>query len=483
MTIALAALIVLGITALLLFAVAPVTDDRPEDAADLAIVGLGASLALTIVGIVRLIDGTDSPYQVYGAFEANLFSMTALGLILAIGLLVSLGARANPKGYPAGPGELYAFIACATLGGALMVGANNLLVLFMGIELSSYATYIMVGYYRTERTSSEGAAKYFVLGALSSALLLYGMSLLYGALGSIEYQAMALAFQADATSPLLWPGLALVLVGFGFKLALVPFHAWTPDAYQGAPSMVAALLSVGPKSAAAIALVVLLSTVFADGEIAGLWQRVLIVLAVVTMTVGNLQALAQTHVKRLLGYSSIAQLGNIIVGIAVATTLGYGAVLLYAIAYAFTNIAAFTAVSALRDSGVDEELASYNGLGRRAPAAALMLTIALLSLAGIPATAGFAGKLFVFTAAVQADLVWLALVGFANAALSFVYYAKIMNAMWLRSAPEGAGPVPVHGVSTATLGLCTAGILIVGLYAGPLLELLQQATATLVAMP
>jgi len=482
-TIALAALIILGITALLLFAVAPVTDDRPEDAADLAIVGFGASLALTAFGIVRLLDGTDLPYQVFGVLEANLFSMTAMALLLTIALLVSLGARANAKGYPAGPGELYAFIACVTLGGAMVVTANNLLVLYLGIELASYATYIMVGYYRTDRTSAEAAAKYFVLGAFSSALLVYGLSLLYGALGAIDYATMAQAFQADAASPLLWPGLALVLTGFAFKLALVPFHAWTPDAYQGAPSMVAALLSVGPKSAAAVGLAVLLSTVFVGGQFEELWQRVLIVLAVLTMTVGNLQALPQTNVKRLLGYSSIAQLGNIVVGIAVATTFGFAAVLLYAIAYAFTNIAAFTAVSALRDAGVEEEISSYNGLGQRAPAASLMLTIALLSLAGIPATAGFAGKLFVFTSAVQADLVWLAVVGFANAALSFVYYAKVINAMWLRPGPEGAGPVPVRALSHATLGLCTAGIFIIGLYAGPVLELLQQAAATLVATP
>ncbi len=388
----------------------------------------------------------------------------ALGgfLMSAIAALTILGIMAHPDKYPAGPSELYAFVLYTALGGTLMIGSNNLLLLYIGIELSSYSTYILVGYYRDKRSSTEAATKYFVLGAVASALLLYGMSLLFAASNAIYYDQIALSLAASV--PLVfWPGLALILVGFGFKLALVPFHAWTPDAYQGAPAMVAALLSVGPKAAAVIALGALLSITLNQESVVPVWQSALVWLAMITMTVGNLQAMNQNNIQRLLGYSSVAQIGTIIVGLAAASYAGYQAVILYAIAYAITNIGAFTTIDLLKNAGVRESVDAYAGLGKRHPQSALMLSIFLMSLAGVPLMAGFAAKLFVFKSAVDANLLWLAGVALLNTVIAYFYYFRIIVKMWLYPA-ESEDRLTVQPIGLAALALAVIGILLIGVF-------------------
>ena len=458
--------LLVGGSALLLFANA--LQKRPVVAAAIA---LGSSL----LALMFFAAAFDQEATLLGMIHTG--GLTSLGgsILSLIAALVALGALANPGKYRAGVGEFYAFILYTALGGALMVGANNLLLLFLGLELVSYSTYVLVGYYRDDRYSTEAASKYFTLGAVSSAFLLYGISLLFGAGGSLYYDEIAAALAAAPAHALLYPGLALLLVGFGFKLALVPFHAWTPDAYQGAPTMVAALVSVGPKAAAVIALGNLLLTAFSAEEVGFIWQQVLVVLAVLTMTIGNLQALGQTNIKRLLGYSSVAQLGFVAVGLATGTLQGFQAVIFYALGYAFTNIGAFTAVAVLRDAGVGDELDHYAGLAKRQPVVALLFTLFLLSLAGVPLLVGFAGKLFVFQSAMQAGLIALAVIALLNTVLAFFYYFRVIVAMWLSPATASASPLAVNAVAVTALAVSALLVVALGILPAPALELIAQA--------
>lgn len=398
----------------------------------------------------------------------------ALSMIVA---LMMLGVLANPGRYRAGPSEFHAFVLYTALGGTLMVSANNLLLLYVALELSSYSTYVLVGYLRDDRYSTEAAGKYFVLGALSSAMLLYGMSFLFGAGGGIYFDEIAATLAAaEAIPALLWPGVALVMVGLGFKLALVPFHAWTPDAYQGAATMVAALLSVGPKVAAVIAFGAMFTQVLGVAAVREVWQLAFAWLAVLSMTVGNLQALRQTNLKRLLGYSSIAQLGTVVVGLAAGTPEGLQAVVFYALAYTFANIGAFTAIAALRDAGVGESIDHYVGLGWRHPQAAFMFTLCLLSLAGVPLLAGFVAKLFVFKSAVDAGLLLLALVAVLNTVVAYYYYFRVVNAMWLEpSNAERERDRAVSPVALTALAVASIGMLAFGVMPGPALDLIAGA--------
>jgi NADH-quinone oxidoreductase subunit N len=375
-----------------------------------------------------------------------------------------------------------------------MVSASNLLVLYLGIELSSYSTYILVGYYRDDRYSNEAASKYFLLGAVASALLLFGMSLVYAgtavsvggqlqAPGSLNYPEIALRLQFLANqgvelNPLIWPGLALILAGFGFKLALVPFHSWTPDAYQGAPSMVAALLSVGPKAASIIALTTLLTTGFNTPDMVAGWRQALIWLAILSMTIGNLQAMNQTNVKRLLGYSSIAQLGYILIGVAVAAHAGTTALIFYVAAYALTNIGAFTTIAALRDAGVGEEISDYAGLVRRSPVAAILLGGFFMSLAGVPLLAGFLGKLFVFKAGIDAGLIALVIVAVINTVFAYYYYFRVIVQAFLVD-PVDPTPVTLNPTAVTALTAALAGVLILGILPAGALNLIDTAVKTL----
>jgi NADH-quinone oxidoreductase subunit N len=287
----------------------------------------GTTLLVLLITAIMAIVGWNNTGSVYGVLQAGPLSSLGTVILALIGMMVTGGVMANPDKYRTGPGEFFGFVLFMVLGGILMLSTSNLLVLYLGIELSSYSTYILVGYYRDDRYSNEAASKYFMLGAVASAFLLFGMSMVYagsGVLaqsvpGSLDYGVIANNFAQMATnnialSPLLWLGLAFILVGFGFKLALVPFHAWTPDTYQGAPNMVAALLSVGPKVATVIALSNLLNGAFSDPQISVVWKNALIWLSILSMTIGNLQAIQQRNVKRLLGFSSVAQLGYVIIG-------------------------------------------------------------------------------------------------------------------------------------------------------------------------
>lgn len=434
-----------------------------------AAINLGASLLAIMFFAVSYTQNT----TLLGMFKLG--GLTAIGGITMslIAALTILGIMANPHKYKAGLSEIYAFILYTALGGILMIGSNNLLLLYVGIELSAYSTYILVGYFRDDSYSTEAATKYFVLGALASAVLLYGISLLFAATNGIYYDQIASSLTTAATTPtLLWPALALMLVGFGFKLALVPFHAWTPDAYQGAPTMIAALLSVGPKAGVIIALGNFLSQALNQPATIIIWQQALIWLAILTMTIGNLQALNQQNIKRLLGYSSVAQLGTILIGLAASTQAGYQAVILYMIAYAITNIGAFTAIDTLKDAGVNEKVDAYQGLGKRHPQAALALTIFLLSLAGMPLMAGFAGKLFVFKSAVDANLILLAGIALINTIIAYYYYFRIIIKMWLNDPEENAAKIVMNPIAMTALAVAVIGVILIGVFPNSVLEVI-----------
>ena len=424
----------------------------------------------------------------------NLVILTAAALAILLSVeYVSRVEQAPRMGLA--QGEYYTLLLLSTTGMMLMAAAVNLMTIFLALEILSIALYVLVGLNRADRRSAEAALKYFLLGAFASGFLLYGMALIYGETGTTTLAGMRLAFgQAHhvaslggAFPALLMVGLGLMLVGLGFKVALVPFHMWAPDAYQGAPTSVTAFMSVGAKAAgfAALGRVVLYAA--GPGSIGDLyldWGWLLAILAALTMTVGNLAALRQTNLKRMLAYSGIAHAGYISVGLAAGNELGASAVLFYLFAYAFMNVAAFAVIIAVGRSGGSTEggetLADFAGLAARKPGLAVAMTLFMLSLAGVPPLVGFLAKLYIFTAAVQAGLVWLAVLGVINSVISAYYYLRVVVAMYLKEGePAQAAVTPVCPALQVGVGLASVAIVILGIWPGPILDLARAAVMAL----
>ena len=381
-------------------------------------------------------------------------------------------------------GEYYALLLFATGGMMLMASGRDLLLIFIGLEILSISSYILCGMFQGDSKSNESALKYFLLGAFATGFFLYGVMLLYGATGSVRLDVIskALADNSVYENPLIWFGLGFLLVGFGFKIALVPFHMWTPDVYEGAPTSVTAFLSMGPKAAGFAALIrVLLEGL---GATQPQWAQVLWVLAAITMTVGNLMALQQDNIKRMLAYSSIAHAGYILVALVVGGANGLGAVVFYAMAYAFMNTGAF-AILILASSRERERVtfADYAGYGYLEPALALAMLIFMLSLAGIPLTAGFAGKFQIFKTAVEQGYLWLAVIGVLNSVVSLYYYLRMVVVMYMQpptaeSISERAVPsVPLY----AAIALALAGVVVLGIFPALWMDISLQSVALLVA--
>ncbi len=387
-------------------------------------------------------------------------------------------------------GEYYGFLLLSLSGMMVMVSAADLLTMYLGMELMSLSLYILAGTKRYESRSLEAAAKYFVLGAFSSGILLYGISLLFGATGSTTLDGIAAAVSAGGLQdPMLVLAMILMLVGFGFKIAAVPFHMWTPDVYEGSPTAVTAFMAVASKAASFAAFL----RVFVEG-LGGLksnWVNLLLIICLATLAIGNLVALVQTNVKRLLAYSSIAHAGYALVGVvAIGTTTGtadtaqgIASVMLYLAIYAFMTMGAFAIVGLLRRNGLEsEDLDSFAGLAKREPVAAFLMMIFMVSLAGLPPTAGFVGKLYLFLAAVHAGLTWLAVIAVLFAAISAYYYLRVVMAMYMREPEPHGGGVAVLAPSpalTIVLTCATAGVIALGLFPGPLVSLATQAMLSL----
>jgi NADH-quinone oxidoreductase subunit N len=375
-------------------------------------------------------------------------------------------------------GEYYALLLFATSGMMLMGAATDLIIVFMGLEVMSIALYILAAFNRRQLASGEAGMKYFVLGAFASAFFLYGAAMLYGATGTTNLQAMGAWFspeRGNLRDPLALVGLGLLLVGFSFKVAAVPFQWWTPDVYHGAPTSVTAFMSVGAKAAGFAALIRLLMVSFSNAFTLD-WQIAVAVLAFITMTGGNIAALAQKDVKRMLAYSSIAHAGYILVGVAAGNTAGVTGILFYLMAYAFMNIGAFAVITVLEQrEAIGTSLSDYAGLGVWKPLLALAMTFFMFSLTGIPPFVGFWGKLYVFGAAVQANLSWLAVAGMINSAISAFYYLGVVVQMYMRPAPAaGSGEiVPLHlnGPVAVTLALAALVTIVLGIWPTPLVNL------------
>jgi NADH-quinone oxidoreductase subunit N len=365
----------------------------------------------------------------------------------------------------------------------VMVSGTDLLTIYLGIELMSITLYIMAGLKRHEARSIEASAKYFVLGAFSSGILLYGISLLFGVTGSTRLSEIAAAVNGPALDdPLMLLALMLIIVGFGFKVAAVPFHMWTPDVYEGAPTSVTAFMAVASKSAGFAAFLRVLLEAF--GGVKENWNILILAVCLLTVALGNLVAIVQTNVKRMLAYSSIAHAGYALVGVVVAgwigvesdiSSRGVSSLMLYLAIYSFMTLGAFAMVAMLRKGGLEgEEIEDFTGLAKRHKGGAFLMLLFMVSLAGIPPTAGFIGKFYLFMAAVHADLAWLAIFGLIFAAISAFYYLRIVMVMYMREpSPEQEQNtrLALSPQVSVVLACAVVGVVLLGIYPGPLVSL------------
>jgi NADH-quinone oxidoreductase subunit N len=392
-----------------------------------------------------------------------------LGLLLSRDLVKAV----DPLG-----AEYIALMLFATIGMMLMAAGGDLMIVFLGLEILSIALYVLVGFRRTDALALEAALKYFLLGAFASGFLLYGLALIYGASGSTVIADIVhrLQWQAADAGALLLIGLALILVGFGFKVALVPFHMWTPDVYEGAPTPVTAFMSAGAKAAGFAALIRVFLEV--SGAAPDQWTGVLWVIAALTTTAGNIMALAQQNIKRMLAYSSIAHAGYILIAAAAIAghePSGTPAILFYLMMYTFMNIGAFGVVVALAQGTRETVLiAGYAGLARHRPLFALLMAVFMFALAGIPPTAGFLGKFYIFRASIEAGLTGLTVIGVLNSALAVYFYLRVVVMMYMKPSTGDAWPAPASPHVTLALVLAAAGVLYFGLHPDPLLTILRS---------
>jgi NADH-quinone oxidoreductase subunit N len=426
-----------------------------------------------------------------GSFLPDTFTdfFRLLSILASLLVLVS-GARYMHQRTPY-RGEFFALLLFGTLAINLAAGANDLIVIALSIEFLSITSYVLTGYFKHDVLSVEGALKYFLYGSITGAVMLFGLVLLYGTTATTSLPGIAAVMSQPASmlvseqQYVIIPALLLITVGIGFKIALVPFHQWAPDAYQGAPTPVTAFLSVGPKAAGFAVLLRLLVSTFAVPVLSQSWLAALAGIAAITMVLGNVTALTQTNVKRMMAYSSIAQAGYMLIGLvslAGARMVGIdplGAVLVYLLAYLFTNLGAFAVIIAMDDAAGSSELSTYAGLMRREPFMAVALFIFFLSLIGIPPLAGFVGKFAVFGSAVAAGQVWLAVVGVLTGVISVGYYFRVAREMLFRPAPEGAGPIRMAPGLTFVTVLALVMVFAIGLLAGPFLDFANQAAAAL----
>jgi NADH-quinone oxidoreductase subunit N len=472
---------------MVLFAMAVMVVDMVTESKDGSTTARGrnllpwVALAGVLVTIVVCLQQLGQPVATFqGIAVADNFSHGLRLIVLtATGLAILLSAgyieQVNRQ-----TGEYYALLLLAAAGMMIMGAATDLIIVFLALEIFSLALYILSGLNRQEPRSSEAGLKYFLLGAFASAFFVYGAALIYGAAGSTRYDQIAAALaNGGGELSLLFPGIALLLVGFGFKVSLVPFHMWTPDVYQGAPTPVTAFMSVGTKAAAFAAFARVL--VMALPAQQATWGGALAILAILTMTVGNLAALRQLSLKRMLAYSSIAHAGYVLVGLTAGTQQGADAALFYLFTYAFMNIGAFAVVMVLEKANENDALQNRAaGIGQRWPILALVMAVFLFSLSGVPPLAGFFGKLLVFKAAVDGGWAWLAVIGMLNSAIAAYYYLRITVAMYFEQ-PTGDSLSDRQSRNALNLGLgiAAAFTIIIGIYPGLWTGLFQTGGAML----
>ena len=442
----------------------------------LSLIGLLGALA----AVWLLFTGAGRGAVLAGAISADAFSLFFQALVLGIAVVAVLLSPSYLQANGGERGEFYALLLMSVVGMLGLVSSLELVSLFVALEIMSIALYAMAGMVRDRPESQESALKYFVTGSFSSAFFLYGIALLYGASGSTSLDRVALATSSLSTHSmgLAVLGAGMLLVGFGFKVAAVPFHMWAPDVYEGAPTPATAFMSAGVKAAAFGALL----RVFGSGlpALAGEWQPLVAALAAVTMVVGNLAALGQSNLKRMLAFSSVAHAGYVLVALVAAPHLAGEAVLFYLVAYGAVNLGAFGTLAALsRDGREPLSLTDVAGLAERRPALAAALTVFLVSLTGIPVTAGFVGKFYLFNAAVSAGWVWLALVGVLMSVVSAYYYLRVVVAMYMRDPVGEDTWAPIAPAARLALAISVFATLAFGIYPAPLLDLARLAARSL----
>ena len=447
-------------------------------------------LVVALVGVVLQLQM--APYVALALADIDPFA-TFLKIVVYTGMiLVALGGGAYMNKYAKSRGEFWTLFVFVTLAMSVAVSANNLLLLFLAIEFLSITSYILAGYLRENRRSAEAGVKYFLYGSVASSLMLYGMSLIYGAAGSLDLRAIGAALTANTDLGIIMlPAALLALVGFGFKASLAPFYQWAPDVYDGAPTPITAYLSTASK---AVGFAVMARTLIVGlGAYRVDWVPVLAGLSILTMTVGNLAALRQTSVKRMLAYSSVAQAGYILMGLTAVVSStsgdlatmgmnGLNGLLLYLFAYLFTNVGAFMVVMAVEEHAGGSDVDAFSNLVQRAPGLAWAMFVFLLSLTGIPLTGGFVGKFYVFGAAIQHQYFWLVGIGLINAGVAAFYYLNVVRSMFFGGSEEA----PVKLISPITVQitvlLCVAATVWLGLYPSNIIDWANTASRQLLGL-
>ncbi len=404
---------------------------------------------------------------------ATFFNMTFL-IAAAMTILMS-DEYLRREGYPIG--EYYPLILFTTAGAMWMASGTDMMTIFLGLEVMSVCLYVLAGFFRGQIRSNEAGLKYFLLGSFSTGFLLYGMALIYGVTGSTKLSEIGVYLNAHTSllsNPMTLAGIMLLSVGFLFKVAAAPFHMWTPDVYEGAPTPITAFMSAGPKAAAFAAFLRIMEYCFFS--LKPEWTAVLWGLAVLTMVVGNVIAISQTNIKRMLAYSSIAHAGYALVGMVAANEIGYSGVLFYMLAYTFMNVGAFAVLVLAGKKGEENlTLQGFSGFGYKRPLLGVAFTICLFSLMGIPPTAGFAGKFYIFAGAVKAGYIWLAVIGVLNSAVSLYYYLRVMVYMYFRDAEEDYAWVTVSTSVVVSIVVALVGILYLGIIPGAVMDMARLA--------
>ena len=444
--------------------------DRTHISGWLACLGL-------IVTIVLVVFSPEVPQEAFGGMLAiDGFSMLLHLLFLGSGILSTLLALNYLKQHDIERGEFYPLLLFSVVGMMIMAMAKDLIVVFLSLELLSIPLYVLAGFARTRTGSQESALKYFLLGAFSSAFQVYGIALVYGATQSTSFENISKSIALQGSTPLLLAGIGLVVVGFCFKVAAVPFHMWTPDVYEGAPSVVTAFMSVGAKAAGFAALI---RVFFGAFELVVVeWAPLMAIFAILSTIVGNISAISQKSIKRMLAYSSIAHAGYLFVAIVAggqgdSSDFAASAVVFYLFAYALTNTGAWAIVMALeKKDDIGTAISDYAGLARSNPRLGVAMTIFMLSLTGLPPTMGFVAKFYVFRAALNVGYTWLVIVGVITILISAYYYLRIIVLMWMRDGAEiDSAPMPLNFV----VGLTAVTTLVFGILPGPVLVLLEKS--------
>ena len=464
--------IVLSIFGMIVMVLEPLLDEKKSQKVLGGIALVGAMAGLGATWLMAQYAGL----AFWNTIQIDGFSLFFHVLVIACAAVVILTSYEYVAVQRIRAGEYYALILFGAVGMALMSSAIELVLIFIALEISSISSYVLAGFRRREASSAEASLKYFLLGSFATAFFLYGVALMFGATGSTNIDQISKSLQAGTIPLLAFAAVAFMFVGLGFKVAAAPFHVWTPDVYEGAPAPIVGFMSTAPKAAVFAVLLRIVFVMNVPGKFWLIW-----VSAALSMTLGNVGALVQNNVKRLLAYSSIAHAGYLLVAFAAAPDLGTSAAMFYTAAYAAMNLGAFAVVSHLANAGERYvNLEDYEGLGRTSPLLAATLTVFLLSLIGIPMTGGFFAKFYVFSAAVKANLIWLTIIGVVNSGIGAYYYLRIIVMMYMRESRKEVPVIPVPFALSVAIASCMAVTLYLGIFPGEALQYTQDSAQQLV---